>query len=195
MTTFGSFNNIAKLNSGTVRTWADLLQRLPQSRLIIKWKTLEMAEIRRHVLEQFLACGIDAARLDLRGFSSHAAMLAEYGEVDIALDPFPFSGGITSCEALWMGVPVVTLRGDRPSGRQTAAFLTVLGLNDLVAESTEEYVTVAESLANNMDRLRGLRGTLRERMATSPLCDGRRFTGNLEGLYREMWRAWCCGSM
>ena len=120
--TFGSFNHVAKIGDGVVRLWADILKANPSSRLILKWKTFDEPEVRARLCAAFSAHGVEADRLELRGFSPHRAMLEQYGEIDVALDPFPFGGGLTSCEALWMGVPVVTLPGDRPASRQTAGF-------------------------------------------------------------------------
>jgi predicted O-linked N-acetylglucosamine transferase (SPINDLY family) len=117
-------------------------------------------------------------------------MLEEYGEIDIALDPFPFGGGLTSCEALWMGVPVVTLPGDRPASRQTAAFLDSVDLRECLASSPSDYVARATALASNPQRLAELRHTLRARMAASPLCDGPRFARALEAAFQGMWRRW-----
>ncbi|WP_298271009.1 tetratricopeptide repeat protein [Geobacter sp.] len=192
--TFGSFNNLAKLSPAVIAAWAKLLNRVAGSRLLLKWKTLGVAEIRRHYAELFAAHGIGPDRLELRGSSPHLEMLAEYADVDIALDPFPFCGGATSCEALWMGVPVVTLPGDRPAGRQTASFLPVIGLQELIAGNVAEYLDMVAGLAADRWRLAALRAGMRERMAGSPLCDARRFTANLESLYRDMWRRWCEGT-
>ncbi len=118
-------------------------------------------------------------------------MLGEYGDVDIGLDPFPFCGGLTSCEALWMGIPIVTLPGTRPVSRQTLGFLNQVGLPELSAPSRERYVAIASELAGDLDRLAALRAGLRARMAASSLCDGPRFTRGLEAAYRTMWRTWC----
>jgi predicted O-linked N-acetylglucosamine transferase (SPINDLY family) len=120
-----------------------------------------------------------------------AAHLAAYHQVDIALDPFPYNGTTTTCEALWMGVPVVTLRGDRHVGRVGASLLTQVGLPDLIAASVEEYVEVAAALAVDAARLNELRRSLRQRMAASPLCDGRAFARKIESAFRGMWRKWC----
>jgi protein O-GlcNAc transferase len=120
-------------------------------------------------------------------------MLVEYGDIDIALDPFPFCGGLTSCEALWMGVPVVTLPGDRPASRQTLGFLTTLGLTKLAASSEADYIRIAAELAADPARLTELRQSLRPAMAASPLTDGRLFTPTLEAAFRTMWRRWCAG--
>jgi len=131
--------------------------------------------------------------LEFREFSPHANMLAQYADIDIALDPFPFCGGLTSCEALWMGVPVVTLPQDRFASRQTLGFLRTLGLEDLAASSSADYVAIAAALSADVVRRETLRDTLRPRMAASALCDAKAFTANIEAAYREMWRRWCAG--
>jgi predicted O-linked N-acetylglucosamine transferase (SPINDLY family) len=191
--TFGSFNNIAKIGRDVVALWADVLKATPNSRLLLKWQSLENESARRRLIEAFEAAGVSGERLALRGFSPHAQMLAEYGEVDIALDPFPFGGGLTSCEALWMGVPVVTLPGDRPASRQTIGFLRHVGLDECIAGSPADYAARATALAADVERLAALRRALRPRMAASPLCDGAVFTPTLEAAFRRMWQRWSAG--
>jgi predicted O-linked N-acetylglucosamine transferase (SPINDLY family) len=191
--TFGSFNHLAKVSEDVVRVWARVLHAVPGSRLVLKWKSLDEPPVRELLAAGFAAQGIDADRLELRGPSSHADMLAEYADIDIALDPFPYTGGITSAEALWMGVPVVTWPQDRIASRQTLAFLTELGLTDLAAETEEDYVRIAAALAGDVERRGDLRRTLRPRMQASPMTDGARFTPGLEAAYRQMWRRWCAG--
>ena len=188
---FGSFNHLAKLSPQVVQLWAKVLTAVPQSRLVLKWKSLGEPSARERLTKAFAAEGIGADRLELRGSSPHAEMLGEYGDIDIALDPFPYSGGMTSAEALWMGVPVVALPQERIASRQTLAFLTELGLTDLAASSEDDYVRIAAELAGDPARRAELRKTLRPRMAASPLTDGARFTPGLEAAYREMWRRWC----
>jgi predicted O-linked N-acetylglucosamine transferase (SPINDLY family) len=188
---FGSFNHLAKLGPEVVRLWAGVLSAVPQSRLVLKWAALSEPSARERLTMAFAAEGIGADRLELRGSSPHADMLGEYGDIDIALDPFPYSGGMTSAEALWMGVPVVTWPGDRIASRQTVAFLTELGLTDLAASSADDYVRIAAELAGDPARRAELRRTLRPRMAASPLTDGTQFTPGLEAAYRQMWRRWC----
>jgi protein O-GlcNAc transferase len=191
--TFGSFNHVAKIGDGVVRLWADILKANPSSRLILKWKTFEETDVHARLSAAFSAHGVDADRLELRGFSPHRAMLEQYGEIDVALDPFPFGGGLTSCEALWMGVPVVTLPGDRPASRQTAGFLDNIGLRECLASSPSDYVARATATASNPRRLAELRHTLRARMAASPLCDGPRFARALEAAFHGTWRRWLAG--
>ncbi|CAO3441227.1 TPR domain protein, putative component of TonB system [Azospirillum endophyticum] len=189
--TFGSFNLIAKLNPGVIRVWSRVLHAVPASRLLLKSINLSDPVVCRRLEGAFAAHGIGRDRLELRGPSSHAAMFEEYGDVDIALDPFPFTGGITSCEALWMGVPIVTMPGERPVSRQTAGLLEVLGLSELIAGDEEEYVRIAAALASDAERLLGLRTGLRPRMAASPLCDSAGMMGRVEATYHRLWQDWC----
>jgi protein O-GlcNAc transferase len=191
--TFGSFNNIAKLGPDVVNLWAEVLRTTPRSRLLLKWQSLDDANQRRRIADAFMSVGVAGDRLELRGFSPHADMLAQYGDIDIALDPFPFGGGLTTCEALWMGAPVLTMPGSRPAARQASGFLAQLGLTQCVATSPGDYVGRAAALAADLDRLTLLRRSLRPRMAGSPLCDGALFTPTLEVAFRTMWRRWCAG--
>jgi protein O-GlcNAc transferase len=184
--TFGSFNNTAKYHAAVHDLWARLLLAVPNSRLILKWRTFHDEAFSASVLAQYTAQGIDASRVELRGPSFHAQVLEQYGDVDIALDPFPFSGGLTSCEALWMGVPVVTWPQSRVVSRQTAAFLSVIGLEELVASIESDYLGVATRLADEVERLRVLRSTMRERMTASPLMDLAGFTRYLEDALIEL---------
>lgn len=192
--TFGSFNKLAKMSDEALAAWADILLALPDSRLWLKSPALNENEVREHILSRFLSRGVAPERLTLMPASGHQAMLDEYREVDIALDPFPFSGGITTFEALWMGVPVVTLARGGVVGRQSASALMNLDLSELVHETVPDYVAGALALAHDRRRLAELRHALRLRMAASALCDILGFVGHLEGLYRDMWHAWCAGT-
>jgi predicted O-linked N-acetylglucosamine transferase (SPINDLY family) len=125
------------------------------------------------------------------GPSPQAEFFAAYGGVDIALDTFPYSGSTTSAEALWMGIPVVTLRGDRFVARTTETILRAVGLNELVAESEADYIRRTLALVADRERLTQIRAGLRHRMSTSTLCNGRAFAHSMEAAYRDMWRAWC----
>jgi predicted O-linked N-acetylglucosamine transferase (SPINDLY family) len=190
---FGSFNNLAKIGPEVVVLWARVLDAVPGSRLVLKWKALNQPGVRQRVAAAFAAHGVGPDRLELRERSPHADMLAEYGDIDVALDPFPYSGGATSAEALWMGVPVVTLPSDRVAARQTLGFLAELDLQDLAAASPDDYVRIAAALAADPARRADLRRTLRGRMRASPLTDAKAFTPGLEQAYRQMWRRWCEG--
>jgi predicted O-linked N-acetylglucosamine transferase (SPINDLY family) len=193
--TFGSFNRLPKVTPQVLDAWAQILLAVPSSRLILKAAALADENVCQQFIERFAQRGIDAARLDLRGSSVHIEMLEEYGHLDIALDPFPFNGGMTTMEALWMGVPVVTLEGDTVVSRQTYSALANIGLADeLVFSSIAAYVTGAIALATDISRMADLRTQLRPRMAASPLCQSEAFTRDLEALYRRMWHAWCASS-
>jgi protein O-GlcNAc transferase len=191
--TFGSFNNVAKIGAGVVNLWAEVLRATPNSRLLLKWKSFDNEQTRGRLASALRAAGVAPERFELRGFSPHREMLAQYGDIDVALDPFPFGGGLTSCEALWMGVPVTTMPGDRPASRQTVGFLDLLGLGDCAARSPTEYVRCARALAADPERLRTLRHSLRSRMTKSPLCDGALFTPTLEAAFRALWNRWRAG--
>lgn len=177
---FGSFNNTAKYHPQVFDHWAAILQQVPASRLILKWRTFNDAAFRQQVTDAFVQRGIAADRIELRPPTFHVDLLKEYADIDIALDPFPFTGGLTSCEALWMGVPVITWPQSRVVSRQTFAFLNQIDLPELAARDAEDYVRIAVKLALDKDRLRQLRGSLRQRMQASPLCDVGGFTKTLE---------------
>jgi protein O-GlcNAc transferase len=184
--TFGSFNNSSKLNEFTIDIWAKILNQLPSSRLILKWKTYIDLGMRSRIRAMFVNRGVAPGRIQFSGVSTHDAMLAEYSEIDIALDPYPFTGATTTCEALWMGVPVVSLRGERPVSCQSAAMLNVLGLGDLIADSAQVYVDKAINLANDRARLNLLRDQLRGRLLSSSLCNPEMFTNSLINVIEQI---------
>ena len=167
--TFGSFNNVLKLNPETIETWAAILHANPTSRLLLKWASLTQPAVAARIVAAFAEENIPAERLILRGQTPFADMLSEYADVDVALDPFPFCGGATSCFALWMGVPVVTLPCSRPASRQTSGFLALLDLADLAATSRADYVGKATAIAQRPDRLTNLRQGLRSAMQAAPI--------------------------
>ena len=193
--TFGSFNNPSKLSAATLDTWAMLLARLPDARLLLKggwFADPATCELFRNRLG---SRGIVAERIELVPMlADTAAHLGLYNRIDIALDPFPYNGTTTTCEASWMGVPVITLRGDRHAGRVGASLLTQLGLTELIAGSVEEYVEIAAALAVDQARLGELRRSLRPRLATSSLCDAAAFARKIESAYRAIWQRWCASS-
>ncbi len=193
--TFASFNNPAKLTPQTIALWSRVLAALPHSRLLLKFRDVFACETTRTRFEALFAeNGVARERVEFAASSDKRERhLALYEGVDIALDPFPFNGTTTTFEALWMGVPVVTLAGERFTGRVSLSLLTPLGLSELAAASADEYVAVAQALACDLPRLRGLRATLRERVAASALCDGPAYAAQVEGAFRWMWRRWCAG--
>ena len=190
--TFGSFNNLAKVTPEVVGLWARVLAAVPDARLVLKWRTLADPDTRAVYAGGFAQHGIDETRLELRTASPHARLLAEYADLDVALDPFPYSGGLTSLEALWQGVPVITLgSGTRPVTRQTLALLYALGQPNWIAADPDDYVRIGARLAGDPRLLAEQRRNQRARMAHSPLCDGPRFARRFEAALRAAWHAWC----
>jgi predicted O-linked N-acetylglucosamine transferase (SPINDLY family) len=189
--TFGSFNKLAKVNEKVLTAWARVLRSVPCSRLLIKWSSVGDADVKTALVARFAELGVPQERLILRNDTPHPEMLAEYGDVDIALDTFPYNGGATTCEALWMGVPVVTLDGNTPIGRQSKSFLHAIGHAEWVAHDEDAYVEIAIGLAGDISKLNNIRSELRHQMSSSPLCDGKSFTRYLETTYRRIWKDWC----
>ncbi len=188
--TFGCFNRLSKITPEVLEVWARILLRLPASRLLMKFNGLEDAAQRARILAVFAGRGVDAARIELVGGSPQAEHLAAYGRVDVALDPFPHGGGVTALEGLWMGVPAITLAGDRVVGLLGPSFLTTVGLHDFIATTADAYVDIAVRVAADIGRLAELRPGLRDRMLASPLCDHAAYTRAVEAAYRAMWRRW-----
>ena len=174
--TFGSFSNVAKINDQVIGAWSRILMGVAHSRLLLKWRTLADGKCRDRLASRFQQAGIDPARIEMRGQSDHAEMLGQYAGVDIALDTFPFTGGQTSFEALWMGVPVVSRAGHRAVSRQTLCMLGNLGLEGLAEDSEDGFVDRAVALARDVPRLRDLRLSLRQKMMSSPLMRAPEFT-------------------
>ncbi|MCC6675891.1 MAG: tetratricopeptide repeat protein [Phycisphaerales bacterium] len=190
--TFGSFNVSAKVNAPLLRLWARLLEAAPGSRLLLKSKNLGMPTVRDYFLERFSQHGIDAARVDLLDrVPSTADHLALYSRLHVALDTFPYHGTTTTCEALWMGVPVVSLAGDSHVSRVGLSLLNAIGLPELSAADEDVYVKIAAELARDRARLVQLRSGLRERMRASALCDEKSYVARLEAFYRRAWAERC----
>ncbi|MBI3570209.1 MAG: tetratricopeptide repeat protein [Gammaproteobacteria bacterium] len=192
--TFGSFNHLPKMNVHVIALWVELLAAVPQSRLLIKNKSLtDTATVERYY-GLFAARGIGRDRVELTGFTAtQAAHLDVYRRIDIALDTFPYNGTTTTCEALWMGVPVVTLAGVRHSGRVGVSLLNAVGLQDWIAGTPEDYIAIATRMAEDIPHLAKLRAGLRQQMAVSLLCYGKGFAAKVETVYREIWRRYCAG--
>jgi predicted O-linked N-acetylglucosamine transferase (SPINDLY family) len=189
--TFGCFNNPAKLSGQAIRLWAEILHRVPGARLILKYAGMSESDAVKRISQDFATRGVDPNRVEFQGWSAPADLLAAYGRIDIALDPMPFNGGLTTVEALWMGVPVITLPGETFASRHSLSHLSTVGLADTIAHDESAYVNRAVELASDLPRLAELRAGLRERVAQSPLCDGRLFAQHLQQLLRGVWREWC----
>jgi len=190
--TFGSFNNIQKLNRPTIELWSELLSRIPGSRLFLKELSFDSNIVRDNILELFASFGIAANRLVLKGrLDAISEHLDLYNCIDIALDPFPYNGTTTTCEALWMGVPVISLVGELHPQRVTYSILKNIDFEDSIAESAAQYVKIAERLAGNVQLRKNLRTSLRVKMKESILCDSGKFSRQLEDLYRKLWATYC----
>lgn len=193
--TFASFNVLPKVNDRTLDAWAEILKQVPESRFYIKCKQLRDAAVREKIRIAFRKRGVDPERIAMESFvPSVQEHLGQYALVDLALDTFPYNGTTTTCEAIWMGVPVLTAVGERHSSRVGLSLLTALGLADeFAAPSVDDYVARAVALGRKPARLAELRAQLRPKMAASPLRNEVGFTRNLESAYRKMWRDWCAG--
>ena len=189
--TFGSFNNLAKVTPEVIALWSAILSKVPGSRMLMKSKALADKNTRQRIREIFIKNGITAARINLTGFTpSFAEHLKLYNTVDIGLDTFPFNGTTTTCEAMWMGVPIIILAGKTHVSRVGVSLLSNIGLTDLIAESTETYLEKAVKLAGDLKRLEKIRTNLRDMMLHSVLTDARCFTSALEEAFRKIWRHW-----
>jgi predicted O-linked N-acetylglucosamine transferase (SPINDLY family) len=189
--TFGCFNNPAKITSEVIACWSRLLHTLPDARLHLKYKFFAESDAVQYFRNAFAAHGIDTQRICFSEQSPRPEYIDSYNGIDISLDPFPFNGCTTSVEALWMGVPVITLSGDRFAGHMGESIMKNLELYACVADCPEDYLEKAVALATDLPRLADLRSRLRERLLNSPLCDGPTFTRDLETLYRKLRMNWC----
>ncbi len=193
--TFGCFNNLAKITSRVIDTWSGILARVPDSRMVLKTHQLGDKETAAGLRATFADHGVDPGRIECRGSSGHRAFMGQYGDIDIVLDPFPYSGGLTTCEALWMGVPTITLPGEIFASRHSASHMSNAGLADWVVGSLTEYADMAVSRAADLEALASLRARLRETVRRSPLCDAPRFGRNLGAALRAAWRDWCAAEV
>ncbi|MBL8672636.1 MAG: tetratricopeptide repeat protein [Alphaproteobacteria bacterium] len=192
---FGSFNMLPKLTGATIELWAQVLRAVPAARLVLKSHGLDDRETADRVQAAFTGRGIAADRVECVGYlPDRAAHLALYGRIDVALDPFPYNGTTTTCEALAMGVPVVTLAGALHPGRVGASLLDAVGMPELVARDQESYVSIARNLVSDRANLAVIRAGLRSRLARSRLGDARRLAGEIESAARSLWQGWCRSS-
>ncbi|MGL4034756.1 O-linked N-acetylglucosamine transferase family protein [Kosakonia cowanii] len=191
--TFGCFNNATKINDVLLQQWSVIMHAVPDSRLFLKSFNFENEGLQERVLLQLEANGISRERVRVEGSSAHKDLLACYNDVDIALDPWPYSGGLTTCEAMIMGVPVVTLPGPTFAGRHSATHLTNAGMQELVAESWEHYIDIVVGLTQDLTSLTVIRQHLREILIKSPVCDGEKFAMHFSNAMRAIWQRYCDG--
>jgi protein O-GlcNAc transferase len=185
--TFGSFNNPAKYSPAVVDSWGEILRRVPSANLYLKYGGLDQPNIRRRLVGEFEKRGIASERLAMEGWSTNVENMARYNRVDLALDSHPYSGGLTTCEALWMGVPVVTCPGSCFASRHSTSPMTNAGYGQFVAPDLSSYVELAVEWAGRLDELAAMRSQMREQVARSPLCDGEGFARAMLGMLREAW--------
>jgi protein O-GlcNAc transferase len=190
--TFGSFNVLRKLTTNMMDAWASILRAVPRSRLLLKTRGLQSPEVRQRLLSLFARAHIEADRVELLpAVPSVVAHLELYNRVDIALDTFPYHGTTTTCEALWMGVPVISLAGPRHVSRVGVSILNNIGRAEWVAASKDDYVAKAVRLAEDLSQLTAARASMRDRMKTSPLMNAHAFVNELQSAYRACWADWC----
>jgi predicted O-linked N-acetylglucosamine transferase (SPINDLY family) len=187
--TFGSFNNAVKLSPGTLDAWAEILRRVPNSRLFLKNRSLGQVEIRERIQVEFAQRMIPLDRLVLEGGSPHRELLASYHRVDLALDTQPYSGGLTTCEAMWMGVPVVTFPGRTFAGRHSVSHLSSAGYPQFIADDRPGYIDLAVEWAQRLPEMAAIRQQLRGQMRGSPLCDAPQFANDLLNLLQRTWES------
>jgi len=189
--TFGSFNDTSKVNRPLMVLWAQVLGAIPGSRLLVKSRAGDDPKVRQIVLDQFREVGVTSDRIRIEGQRPAIEYLRLYHQVDIGLDTFPYNGTTTTCDALWMGVPVVSLVGEHHASRVGLSILSRVGLRFLAALSPQEYVARAAALARQPQTLERLRASLRSCMMASPLCNAKAFARCVETAYRKMWHRWC----
>lgn len=189
--TFGSFNNVMKTSRAVVRAWAAILKAVPGSSLLLKNSVLHEPLARERVMRAFIGEGVDPARIQLDGFKAKRDHLEQYARFDIALDSFPYNGTTTTCESLWLGVPVLALAGKTHAGRVGVSLLSQLGLEEWIAGDEQDYVARAVRFAADLPSLSALRTSLRDRMRASSLMDANGLARDIEAAYRDMWRNWC----
>jgi len=190
--TFGCFNNLIKVTNEVIQVWSTILHNVPSSRLILKTGLSRANDLVEPIVDQFSRAGIDPARIVIKSrIEDWAEHIKLYDEIDIGLDPFPYNGTTTTCEALWMGIPVIVLAGNKHASRVGHSLVTQVSYPELSAQNTDQYIAIASELANDRNRLRQFNNDLRPRMQASSLCDHIGFTNKLEAAYKTMWTKLC----
>jgi predicted O-linked N-acetylglucosamine transferase (SPINDLY family) len=191
--TFGCLNNPSKINQYVINWWAKILEQVPDSKLLLRYHLYSDPLVYERLAKMLRLAGVPDDRFNI--YAGGATIMNTYHRIDIALDPFPYNGTTTTCEALWMGVPVVTLYGDRFVARVGASLLTYSGLGGLIAANPPEYIRKAVDLASKPDEIRRLREEMRNHLITTPVFNYDLFIPGLENAYVEMFRRWCDGTM
>jgi protein O-GlcNAc transferase len=189
--TFGCFNNPAKYSSRLLDAWSQILLRVPSARLLLKYGGLHQPKTQDYLRAEFARREIERQRIEFQGWSPHPELLHSYNRVDIALDTQPYSGGLTTCEALWMGVPVITYPGGTFAGRHSVSHLTNAGFGQFVAADAAHYVELAVQWANRLDEIAQIRCAMRDQVCRSPLCDAPLFAKDFLAVLRQAWES-CC---
>jgi predicted O-linked N-acetylglucosamine transferase (SPINDLY family) len=188
--TFGSSNNTCKIHPLIIELWAEILKATGNSRILLRFRGGNNPEMRERYFKKFEQLGIPRERVEICGWKDFVEYLESYGQVDIALDTFPWNGHTTTCEALWMGVPTISLVGKAFVSRVGLSILSNVGLDSFATSTPEQYVAEAVSVAENLQALAKIRASMRQRMAAGVLCDAKRFARNVEAAYRKMWHRW-----
>ncbi len=189
--TFGAFTDNRRFNRPLLEVWAEILKLTPNARLLLGFNGGNDEKIQEHYLSQFEECGVCRERIKISGWKAPSEYIKQYNDVDIVFDTFPENGGTSTCEALWMGVPVISLAGQHQAERVGLSILSRLDMQCFAAATPAEYTAKAVALANKPESLMEMRASMRSRMAESPLCDKERFARDVEAAYREMWHKWC----
>jgi predicted O-linked N-acetylglucosamine transferase (SPINDLY family) len=189
--TLGCMNRLAKLTPETLKLWGAVLEAVPTATLYLQTNGLEDRDLARQLVHRLVAEGVSPGRVTLAGGAGHADFLRAYHAVDIALDPVPYSGGLVTCEALWMGVPVVTLKGERFASLHSTSHLRNAGLPDWVADTPGGYIALVKSWSERLPELSRLRAGLRAQVQASPLGDGAQYAHDFDSFLQESWRTWC----
>ncbi len=189
--TFGCFCNNMKIHPFIIELWAQILKASSNSRIVLKFKGGNDPQLQDYYHDQFSRFGINKQRVAVCGFEYIVNYFKVYNDIDIMLDTYPFNGGTTTCDGLWMGVPIISLVGQHHVSRAGLSILSRLGLGYFAASAPDEYVTKAIALAKNLDALAKIRASMRQRMAASPLCDAKAYARDIETAYRKMWYRWC----
>ena len=189
--TFGAFTTNLRFNRPLLKVWAEILKLIPNSRLLLGFHSGGDEATQDRYLSQFAEYGVSRERIEISGWKSHTEYIKQYNDVDIVFDTFPENGGTTTCEALWMGVPVISLAGQHQNSRIGLSILSHIGMESFAVETPSEYIAKAVAIAHDPENLMEIRASMRSRMTNSSFCNAKRLAHDVETAYRRMWRRWC----